>query len=180
MKNFLVGVIFSGLIVLLTGSAWAHSDEGSSAIKGVHGGQLVESYPYHLELVAKDGELKLYVTDHNNLEKVLTRGGSAKANVLDKDGNKVSVQLLPIFSNLMKGTGDFKITPETVVSVFVVVKNNKTNVARFTSLVQGSSADGKEEAHDHHHGDAESNESATEHDEHESSAEQDESDTEED
>ncbi|MXS86104.1 hypothetical protein ABO04_09385 [Nitrosomonas sp. HPC101] len=181
MKNFLVGVIFSGLIVLLTGSVWAHSNEGSSAVKGAHGGQLLAAGPYHFELLAKDGELRLYITDHNNNE-VLAKGGSAKANIFDKDGKKVSVQLVPIFSNFMKGTGDFKITPETVVSVFVVVQNNKTNVARFTSLVQGSSpADVKEETHEHHHEDAESNESASnnDHDEHESSAEQGESDTDE-
>ncbi|WP_240142185.1 MULTISPECIES: hypothetical protein [Nitrosomonas] len=185
MKNFLVGVVFSGLIVLLTGSAWAHSHPGedSKVVKGAHGGQLLATGPYHFELLAKDGELRLYITDQNNRDQILSKGGSAKANIFDKDGNKVSIKLTPIFANFMKGTGDFKITPETVISVFAVPEDNKTYTARFTSLVQGASADTKEEeAHEHHHGDAE-DENATEHEhehEHESSSEESESNTEED
>lgn len=156
MKKFLAGIIFSSLTILLTGSAWAHSGEDAKAVDGVHGGQVIASGPYHFELLAKDGELRLYITDQNNREQVLSKGGSAKANIFDKDGNKVSVQLTPIFANFMKGTGDFKITPDTVISVFVVPEHNKTYTARFTSLVQGAaSADAKEEAHDHHHADEE-------------------------
>lgn len=180
MKKILVSVIFSSLVILLTGSAWAHSD--AVAKKGTHGGQMVAVGPYHFELLAKDGELRLYVTDQNNREHILTKGGSAKANVIDKDGKKVSVRLIPIFANFMKGTGDFKITPETVISVFVVPEQNKTYAARFTSLVQGASASSaqKEEVHEHHHVEnTESESTADEHEhEHESSTESGEGDSE--
>jgi len=181
MKKFIASIIFSGLVILLTGSAWAHSGEDAKAVKGIHGGQVIASGPYHFELLAKDGELRLYITDQNNREQILSKGGSAKANIFDKDGNKVSVQLVPIYANFMKGTGDFKITPETAISVFVVPEQNKTYTARFTSLIQGASAGNaqKEEAHEHHHdGDTES-ESAAEH-ESESSSEQGEGNSEED
>lgn len=180
MKKFLVGIIFSSLVILLTGSAWAHSSEDIKVAKGAHGGQVLAAGPYHFELLAKDGELRLYITDQNDRDQILSKGGSAKANVFDKDGNKVSIQLTPIFANFMKGTGDFKITPETVISVFVVPEHNKTYTARFTSLVQGASADAKEEAHEHHHGDTESENATEQEHESESSSEQDESNTEED
>lgn len=147
MKKILVNIIFSGLIVLFAGSTWAHahSAEVADAMKGPHGGQLVAAGHYHFELLAKDGELRLYVTDHNNHE-ILARGGSGKANILDKDGNRVaSVKLVPVFANFMKGTGDFKITPETTISVFAVVENTQTNAARFSSLVGEGSSNTKTE-----------------------------------
>ncbi|BBL34093.1 hypothetical protein Nstercoris_00322 [Nitrosomonas stercoris] len=161
MRKFLVSVIFSGLVVLFAGPVWSHAH--LDAVKGPHGGQLVTAGHYHYELLAKDGELRLYVTDHNN-HKILTQGGSGKANIFDKDGNKItSVELLPIFGNFMKGTGDFKITPETVISVFAVVGNTQTNAARFSSLVEGASssnddAAAEDEEHDHHHDDADDQE----------------------
>lgn len=155
MKKYLTNVVFLGLLALCTGGVWAHSDEYLATAKAPHGGQLRTAGPYHLELVAKDGELRLYVTDHMDNE-ILTKHGSGKANVIDKDGNKVSVTLVPVFANFMKGTGEFTITPETVVSVFVVLEGAQTQAARFTPL-QKASVKAKEEEH-HHHGDAEQHE----------------------
>jgi len=164
MKKNLMSLILSGLLVLLTGSAWAHSDEYLDNVKAPHGGQIRMAGPYHLELVAKDGELRLYVTDHMDHE-ILTRGGSGKANIFDKDGKKVSISLVPVFANLMKGTGEFSITPETVVSVFVVLNGSETQSARFTPLAAKESAETGDN-HDHHHGEE------AEHDhEHESESE---------
>lgn len=156
MKKYLTNVVFLGLLALCTGGAWAHSDEYLATAKAPHGGQLRTAGPYHLELVAKDGELRLYVTDHMDNE-ILTKHGSGKANVIDKDGNKVSVTLVPVFANFMKGTGEFTITPETVVSVFVVLEGAQTQAARFTPL-QKASVKAKEEEEHHHHGDAEQHE----------------------
>lgn len=156
MKKYLTNVVFLGLLALCTGGVWAHSDEYLATAKAPHGGQLRTAGPYHLELVAKDGELRLYVTDHMDNE-ILTKHGSGKANVIDKDGNKVSVTLVPVFANFMKGTGEFTITPETVVSVFVVLEGAQTQAARFTPL-QKASVKAKEEEEHHHHGDAEQHE----------------------
>jgi len=148
-------VVLFGLLTLFTGSTWAHSDEQLDGVAAPHGGQLRMAGPYHLELVAKDGELRLYVTDHMDHE-VLTKGGSGKANVFDKDGKKVSVTLIPVFANFMKGTGEFTITPETVVSVFVVLDGAETQAARFTPLKKASAK--AEDEEEHHHGDADQGE----------------------
>jgi len=156
MKKYLTGVVLFGLLTLFTGSTWAHSDEQLEGVAAPHGGQLRMAGPYHLELVAKDGELRLYVTDHMDHE-ILTKGGSGKANIFDKDGKKVSVTLVPVFANFMKGTGEFTITPETVVSVFVVLDGAETQAARFTPLKKVS-AEVKGEDEHHHHGDAEQHE----------------------
>lgn len=157
MKKYLTNVVFLGLLALCTGGVWAHSDEYLATAKAPHGGQLRTAGPYHLELVAKDGELRLYVTDHMDNE-ILTKHGSGKANVIDKDGNKVSVTLVPVFANFMKGTGEFTITPETVVSVFVVLEGAQTQAARFTPLQKASVKAKEEEEEHHHHGDAEQHE----------------------
>lgn len=153
MKNFLLGAICSGLMVILPNVAWAHTDEHLATVEAPHGGQLRTAGPFHLELVAKDGELRLYVTDHMDNE-ILTKGGSGKVNIFDKDGNKTSIGLFPIFGNFMKGTGDFKVTPETVFSVFVVLEGYQTEGARFTQLAQKSSSDKESDTHQHggHHG----------------------------
>lgn len=151
MKKYLIGVVFFGLLNLFAGLTWAHSDEYLEATGAAHGGQIRMAGPYHFELVAKDGELRLYVTDHMDRE-ILTKGGSGKANIFDKDGKKVSIALVPIFANFMKGTGEFTITPETTISVFVVLDGAETQAARFTPLAKKVSTEASEEkGHEHHH-----------------------------
>jgi len=147
MKKALFALVFFGMLIALPNLAVAGDHKA-----GAHGGQVQSVGPYHLELVAKDGELRLYVTDQNNRELVQTRGSSGKANVIDKDGNRVRVKLEPVFANLMKGSGDFKITPETTISVFVSVAARKgTHSARFGSLTsKKASAEEKVESDDHH------------------------------
>jgi hypothetical protein len=63
---------------------------------------------------------------------VQTSGGSAIANIIDKDGNRATVQLKPVFGNIMRGSGDFKITPDTKISVLLAMDVKGTHVARFT------------------------------------------------
>jgi hypothetical protein len=152
MKNFLLSVVFFGWVIVLPNLALAHTDEYLATVEAPHGGQLRAAGPFHLELVAKDGELRLYVTDHMD-NKILTKGGSGKANILGKDGKRTSVELTPVFSNMMRGTGDFQIAPDTVVSVFVALDGYETQGARFTSSVQESSTGEEEEgsSHEHHH-----------------------------
>ncbi|MBH0202089.1 MAG: hypothetical protein HP496_07300 [Nitrospira sp.] len=62
MKHLLMNVT---LCAILLGAvpAGAHSAKHSEPVKALHGGQSLAAGPYHLELVAKDGELLLYVSD---------------------------------------------------------------------------------------------------------------------
>jgi hypothetical protein len=147
MRKFIFGVIVLGLIVALPNLAWAHTDEYLATVEAPHGGQLRAAGPFHLELVATDGELLLYITDHMD-NKIPAKGGSGKANIFVKDGKRISVAFEPVFGNFMKAKGNFKITPETVVSVFVALDGYETQGARFTPLAQESSS----HDHDHDHG----------------------------
>lgn len=130
MRNVLSVLALSGLLIVLPNLAVSGNDQ-----TGAHGGQVRAVGPYHLELVAKDGELQLFVTDQNNQNEVQTKGGSGRANISDNDGNRVRVDLTPVFGNLMRGTGDFKITPETTISVLIATSLEKyTHRASFDIL----------------------------------------------
>ncbi len=163
MRNVFSALVLSGLLITLPNLAVSGSDQ-----TGAHGGQVRAVGPYHLELVAKDGELQLFVTDQNNQNKVQTKGGAGRANISDNDGNRVRIQLEPVFGNLMRGTGDFTITPETTISVLVATSLEKdTHVARFDSLTsQNTTAEATdsddehaEDTHEHESEESESSES---------------------
>lgn len=47
--------------------AWAHSNEYLATLKGSHGGMLRMAEMYHFELVVKEGEARVWVTDHGDM-----------------------------------------------------------------------------------------------------------------
>lgn len=136
--------------------AMAHTDEYLATVEAPHGGQLRAAGPFHLELVAKDGELSLYITDHGD-KPIPAHGGQGKANIQEgKDGKKQSVTLEPVFGNMMRAKGDFKITSDTAVAVFVAIPGYETQGARFVPQgAKGSEGDSHDHSddHDHHHDD---------------------------
>ena len=90
--------------------------------------------PYHLELVAKDKEMVLYVTDHGD-NPVKTEGGTAKATIqIGKGKAGTTVKLEPAGENQMKGLGEFTLKPESVIVVFVKLAGEEAQSARFTPL----------------------------------------------
>ena len=90
--------------------------------------------PYHLELVAKDKELVLYVTDHGD-NPVKTEGGTAKATIqIGKGKAGTTVKLEPAGENQMKGLGEFTVKPASVIVVFVKLAGDEAQSARFTPL----------------------------------------------
>ena len=63
MNASITAAVFAVTLIIFQ-PAWAHTDESLDAMPSPHGGQVRAAGPYHLELVAKDGELVLHVTDH--------------------------------------------------------------------------------------------------------------------
>jgi len=117
-----------------TATVGAHSAKHSAPLKPLHGGQALATGPYHLELVAKDGELVLYVTDHSD-KAVSTDGAKAKATLQHEfEKATIQVELEPSGDNQMKGTGKFAITPDTGIIVFLKLPGQDAYAARFTSL----------------------------------------------
>ena len=114
--------------------AGAHTEEYFDSINAPHGGQMRMAGPYHLELVAKEKEIVLYVMDHAD-QKISTEGGIAKATIqIGKAKSKTSIKLEPAGENTLKGTGDFAVTPQSLIVVFLKLPEHEAYSARFTPL----------------------------------------------
>jgi hypothetical protein len=150
MKVLIVAAVLAAPLVLLQ-PVWAHTDELLDAMQAPHGGQVRAAGPYHLELVAKDAELVLHVTDHA-WQEIHTDGGEGKATIQQgKAGSKTTVKLEPSQQNMFTGKGEFRINPETVIVVFVKLPEQDAYGARFTPLKPKTIRAGKKlsEGHDH-------------------------------
>lgn len=66
-----VGYGLAGIFLMLVLSqpfpAGAHSNEHLATMKGAHGGLLRMADMYHFELVVKNGEARVWVTDHGEV-----------------------------------------------------------------------------------------------------------------
>ena len=131
MNKTVVAILLGMAITLPT---WAHTDDYLDTLTTAHGGQLRMAGPYHLELVAKDKEMVLYVTDHGD-NPVKTEGCTAKATIqIGKGKAGTTVKLEPAGENQMKGLGEFTLKPESVIVVFVKLAGDEAQSARFTPL----------------------------------------------
>lgn len=131
MNKTMVAILLGMAITLPT---WAHTDDYLDTLTTAHGGQLRMAGPYHLELVAKDKEMVLYVTDHGD-NPVKTEGGTAKATIqIGKGKAGTTVKLEPAGENQMKGLGEFTLKPASVIVVFVKLAGDEAQSARFTPL----------------------------------------------
>ena len=127
-----MAAVLLGMAITLP--TWAHTDDYLDTLTTAHGGQLRMAGPYHLELVAKDKELVLYVTDHGD-NPVKTEGGTAKATIqIGKGKAGTTVKLEPAGENQMKGLGEFTLKPASVIVVFVKLAGDEAQSARFTPL----------------------------------------------
>ena len=130
--NKTMAAVLLGMAITLP--SWAHTDDYLDTLTTAHGGQLRMAGPYHLELVAKDKELVLYVTDHGD-NPVKTESGTAKATIqIGKGKAGTTVKLEPAGENQMKGLGEFTLKPESVIVVFVKLAGDEAQSARFTPL----------------------------------------------
>ncbi|HMS86111.1 MAG TPA: hypothetical protein PKD12_20925 [Nitrospira sp.] len=130
----LLGSFVLCITLLASGHVGAHSAKHAEPVKSLHGGQSLAAGPYHLELVAKDGDLLLYVTDHSD-KPIPTEGAKAKATIQQGFENATTqVELIPTGENQLKGTGTFTLNPETGIIVFLKLPGRDAHAARFTPL----------------------------------------------
>lgn len=156
MTKTIAGLVFS-MTLTLSLQAGAHTDEFFESVEAPHGGQLRMTGPFHLELVAKEGDLTVYVTDHAD-NAISVDGGLAKANI-ENGSTRTQVNLHPVGSNILRGSGTFSLTSSTVVVVFMKLPKQDGYAARFMPLKpkgeQGekasSHADDAGPHHHHHH-----------------------------
>jgi hypothetical protein len=126
--------LFGAALASMSLFASAHTEEFFDSRQSPHGGQMRMTGPYHLELVAKKNEVVVYVMDHADRE-LSINGGSGKATIQSgKTKIKTTVKLEQAGDNILKGSGDFSITPETVITVFVTLPKQEPYAASFTPL----------------------------------------------
>lgn len=95
-----------------------------------NGGVAVEAGTYHVELVAKDKSLTIYVNGHDD-KPVEVKGAKATANVFSgKD--KGNIVLTSAGSNTMKGETPFAIAADAKIVVSFTLPGKKTEQARFS------------------------------------------------
>jgi hypothetical protein len=123
--------LFAALASLLPLAAQAHLPAGA---KGPNGGQVQDVGPYHGELLAKDGELTLFLFDHND-RPVSAREASGTAVVL-ADGRQQTLTFAPRADGAaLVATGEFRATPTLRVVVQVVPRPGVARAqARFTPV----------------------------------------------
>ncbi|HVW63466.1 MAG TPA: hypothetical protein VHB01_00505 [Nitrosospira sp.] len=156
MNKFLATALIS-MALAMSLPAKAHTEAYFDSIKAPHGGQMRMAGPYHLELVTQDKEITLYVADHSD-KKISTEGGVGKVSFqVGKAKPTESIKLEPAGDNTFKGTGDFTLTPDTVVIVFLKLPEAEAQSARFTPLKQKAKSEKKAtetkkpaSGHDHH------------------------------
>lgn len=118
------GAIFALAFILITPPVLAHSGN-----VGPNGGQMQEVSGYHLELVAGEGELSIYLTDGDS-NPVATEGITGSALVL-ADKKKAKVTLSPGGDNVVTGEGDFALADGMKVVVTVTLAGGEKLRARF-------------------------------------------------
>ena len=130
----LLGHLVLGLMLIWSGPADAHKAKHDEAVKALHGGQARVASPYHLELVAKNRELLLYVTDHSD-KAIPTEGAKAKATIQQGfEQSRIQVELEPSGDNILKGNGDFTVNQDTGIMVFIKLPDQNAYSTRFTLL----------------------------------------------
>lgn len=128
----LLGHLALCAILLAAVPAGAHSAKHTDPVKALHGGQSLAAGPYHLELVAKDGELLLYVMDHSD-KAIPSDGAKAKATIQQGfEKTNIQIELESAGDNILKGAGAFTINEDTGIIVFLKLPEQDAYAARFT------------------------------------------------
>ena len=114
-----------------TGAMAAGNGHKHSA-KETNGGQIIDTVDGHWELVAKGGELTVYVTD-KDVKPIATKAAKGTATVL-VGGKTIKVDLTPAEPNQLKGKGDFVAAKGMKVVVSLDNVGPKPEQIRFTPL----------------------------------------------
>lgn len=130
-------VLVAGLATLLPAAALAHLPAGS---RGPNGGQVQDVGPYHGEMLAKDGEITLFLFDHND-RPIPASGASGMAIVLS-EGRQQTLTFAPRTDGAaLVATGDFRAIPGMRVAVQIVPGPGIARAqARFTPADPGPAA----------------------------------------
>lgn len=116
---------------LLPGMALAHLPPGT---RGPNGGQMQDIGPYHAELLARDGELSLFLFDSN--DRPLSAAQASGQAIILAEGRQQTLPLAPRADGAaLVATGDFRAVPALRVVVQLVPAPGMPRAqARFTPI----------------------------------------------
>ena len=120
-------LLFACCLIAISGPASAHGPA-----RGPNGGQMQDLAGSHVELVAKDSELVLYLFDAEN-KPVPAKGAAATATVL-ATARPETVTLVAGDDNAMRGNGSFTAAPGMKVIISLTLPGQKVQSGRFTPL----------------------------------------------
>lgn len=105
-----------------------YAEEKGHTHKGEHGGRMVDSGHHHVEIVAKDGVLEVYVNGEDGKPEDI-KDAKASAAILS-EGKKTDIVLAPDASNSLRGTGTFKAVKGTTVVVTLTMPGHQPEQSR--------------------------------------------------
>ncbi|MEQ1716577.1 MAG: hypothetical protein ABL907_11425 [Hyphomicrobium sp.] len=128
-RSALLSAALAALAFSITpaGSAEDHKSDGHHH-DGKHGGKVVESGHHHVEIVAKDGSLEVYVNGEDGKAEDIS-SAKATAAVLS-DGKKVDITLAADPENFLKGTGTFKASKGATIVVTLTMPGHTPEQSR--------------------------------------------------
>jgi hypothetical protein len=111
-------------IALLAGlPAYAHEPKAS------HGGRLSEAGPYHVELVAKDTAIEVFLIGEN--DKPVDPKGFKGVAIFSLGGKAERITLAPSEKNTLSGTAPTSLPAKLKGAVQLTAPDGKTATARF-------------------------------------------------
>jgi len=112
-----------GIALLAALPAYAHEPKAS------HGGRVVEAGPYHVELVAKDTAIEVFLIDEN--DKPLDPKGFKGVAIFNLGGKAERITLVPSEKNNLSGTAATALPAQPKGAVQLTTPDGKTATARF-------------------------------------------------
>jgi hypothetical protein len=114
-------------LCMIVATAYAHGPA-----RGPNGGQMQDLAGGHVELVAQDNEIAVYLFDAEN-KPMSAQGVAATATVLAQ-GKQEMVMLQPADGNVMRGRGVFLARPGLKVVVSLTLPGQRPQLGRYAPL----------------------------------------------
>ena len=110
--------------LLLASQAYAHGPE-----KGPNGGKLVDAGDYHVEMVAKQTQLFVYLSDDK--DKPVDATGFKATGVFVVSGKSQRIELKPESANKLSGSASVPLPATLKGAVLITLPTGKTVQAKF-------------------------------------------------
>jgi hypothetical protein len=113
------------LAVTLLAASSAHAHDA----KGLHGGRIADAGPYHVELVAKDKAIEIFLIGEN--DKPVDPKGFKGVAIFSLGGKAERIPLAPSEKNVLSGTAATALPTNPKGAVQLTAPDGKTATARF-------------------------------------------------